>query len=77
MPIIASAKKQVRSSARKRQRNAARRRTLKTAVKLVRVGPSTDSLHTAFKALDKAAQRGVIHRNRAARLKSRLSRAVK
>lgn len=31
----------------------------------------------AFKAVDKAAKRGTIHRNKAARLKSRLARRVK
>ncbi|AKM84982.1 TPA: 30S ribosomal protein S20 [Patescibacteria group bacterium] len=77
MPIIKSAKKRVRSSARKRQLNSARRRSVKEAVKQTRVAPSAESLKTAFKALDKAAKRGVVHKNRVARLKSRLAKLVK
>jgi len=77
MPIIKSAKKQVRSSAKKRQLNATQRRTMKEAVKRVRTAPSAEKLSLAFKALDKASKRGVIHRNKAARLKSRLNRTIK
>ncbi|OGB73588.1 hypothetical protein A3K24_01945 [candidate division Kazan bacterium RIFCSPHIGHO2_01_FULL_44_14] len=77
MPIIKSAKKQVRSSAKKRRLNATRRRTMKEAVKQVRTTPSAEKLRVAFKALDKAAKRGIVHRNKAARLKSRLSKAIK
>jgi len=77
MPIIKSAQKQVRSSARRRINNLRRRKAIKTAYGKVVAAPSKESLSTAFKALDKAASRGTIHRKKAARIKSRLSKKVK
>jgi small subunit ribosomal protein S20 len=77
MPIIKSAQKRVRSAGRKRKQNLARKTAMKQAVKHARTNVDAKTLTTAFKALDKAAKGGVIHRNRAARLKSRLSKAAK
>ncbi|MBU1200191.1 30S ribosomal protein S20 [Patescibacteria group bacterium] len=77
MPIIKSAKKRVRSSARRRSRNLVTKSTYRTAVKKAATDKSPESLKVAYKALDKATKKGVIPKNRAARLKSQLSRAVK
>lgn len=76
MPIIKSAKKRVRSGARKRAMNLTTRKSMKEAVKKVAGTPSADSLRAAYKALDKAAKRNVIHPNKAARTKSRLSKII-
>lgn len=75
MPITKSAKKVAISSLKKRESNQSRRKNYKSAVKDARVEGST-KLSAAFKALDKAAKTGTIHRNKASRLKSRLSKAV-
>ena len=78
MPIIKSAKKALRSSKRKRVVNDRRRRVMRTAVKAARqAGPTVTpkDLSTAFQAIDKAAKRGVIKKNTAARKKSRLVKA--
>ena len=79
-----SAKKALRVSERKRVFNLRRTRTMKEAVKEVRdltaSGKGKDAqakLSTAYKAIDKAAKRGVIKKNTAARKKSRLSALVK
>ncbi len=77
MPVIKSAQKQVRSSARRRVSNLRRRKAIKTTYSKVVEAPSKETLSGAFKALDKAARRGTIHRKKAARLKSRLSKKVK
>jgi len=77
MPIIKSAKKQVRSSARRRVTNLQRRRAVKVAVRGMHDAPSAAALSAAFKALDKAARRGTIHHGKAARLKSRLAHRLK
>lgn len=81
MPITKSAKKALRGSAKKRVFNDRRRRALKRAEKkLAEVVLSDDSAATktsladAYQAVDKAAKRGVIKKNTAARKKSRLSR---
>ncbi len=82
MPITTSATKAQRVSERKRIFNVRRNRAMKAAVKEV-VGAvhekRTDAatlLAGAYKAIDKAAKRGVIKANTAARKKSHLARIV-
>jgi small subunit ribosomal protein S20 len=83
MPIIKAAKKALRSSARKRAVNLRRTRTMKGSVKEVRTlaaqssKEAVGSLAKAYKAIDKAAKGGIIKKNTASRMKSRLARAVK
>jgi small subunit ribosomal protein S20 len=59
-------------------RNQAVRSQLKTLVKKAReVGAtSADDLRAALRALDSAARKGIVHRNAAARKKSRLMKRV-
>jgi len=83
MPITSSAKKAHAASLRKRVFNVRRARDMKDAVKETRkLATSGDSekaeksLVTAYKAIDKSAKRGVIKKNTAARMKSRLTKFV-
>lgn len=83
MPNTQSAIKALRSSARKRAYNLVTIDKYKDAVKAVRKAISDKKkdeavklLSAAFKQLDKAAKKRVIHANKAARLKSRLSMAI-
>jgi small subunit ribosomal protein S20 len=80
MPNIRSAKKDLRRSAKRRLRNQSTKSMLKTLVKKARAAAGTDdaqeALRIACKMLDKAAERGIIHKNQAARRKSRLARAL-
>jgi small subunit ribosomal protein S20 len=81
MANTASAKKRVRASLRKRGRNKATRSAVKTLIARARRtggGPpqNSDELQRAISALDKAAEKGVLHRNNASRRKSRLMRAL-
>ena len=55
----------------------AARRALRDVVKSMRKSPSAKSLTVAFTALDKAAKKHIIHKNKADRLKSRLSKLLK
>lgn len=84
MPITKGAKKAHRSSLRKRVYNVRRKGAMNDSVKSVRkdvtAGNATEAekkLGTAYKAIDKAAKRGVIKKNTAARKKSRLAAAIK
>jgi small subunit ribosomal protein S20 len=79
MPITKSAKKALRSSKRKKIYNDRRRDTLKSAVKEVKklvadkkIAEAEAALAKVYQAVDKAAKRGVIKKNTAARKKSRL-----
>lgn len=77
MPVIKQAIKKVRQDKRKTVMNLKVKKAYKTAVLAFRKKPSADLLKSAFKALDRAAKTNVIHKNKSARLKSRLSKLLK
>ena len=75
MPNIASAKKNMRKSRAAQARNRAQRSALRTALKKAKgEGASADAQATAVTLLDRAARKGLIHKNAAARHKSRMAR---
>jgi len=83
MPNIESAKKRMRQSVVRRDRNRGRRSTLRTSLRKLNEAIEAgdmDLVRTTWREaqamLDRNAQRGVIHRNQAARKKSRLSRQI-
>lgn len=77
MPIIKSAKKRVKVAQKATVRNAKTKRSLKSAIKLF--GKKTDAKnHSAAQSqLDRAVKKGVLHKNKAARLKKRLAAQAK
>ena len=76
MPNIASAKKNLRKSQAAAIRNRAQRSELRTALKKAKAADSSPEVReTAVRLLDRAARKGLIHRNTAARHKSRLATA--
>ncbi len=79
-----SAKKRIRQNVKRRARNRWRLKTMKTAIKEFMdklAHGSVDDARTAFRGaaslIDRTAQHGVIHRNQAARRKSRLNARLK
>ena len=80
MANIKSQKKRILTDAKRAERNKAVKSELKTrskkAVKDVGTDEADESLRLAVKRLDMAAAKGVIHKNQAARRKSRLMRKV-
>lgn len=83
MPITKSAKKAIRVSAHKRVFNLRRSKVMKDSIKEVRqlvvagkASEATTLLSKAYQAIDKAAKRGVIKANAAARKKSRLAKSL-
>jgi small subunit ribosomal protein S20 len=76
MPIIARAAKKLRHDKKRTIQIAVIRAGIRTIVKSFRKSPSKKSLDKVFQALDKAAKRNVIHKNKSARLKSRLSKLI-
>ena len=74
MPNIASAKKNMRKSRAATVRNRAQRSALRTALKRAKAtDASADERRAAVSLLDRAARKGLIHANAAARHKSRLA----
>lgn len=74
MPNIKSAKKDMRKSRAAAVRNRAQRSALRTAIKKASAADATEEQHReAVSLLDRAARKGLIHKNAAARRKSKLA----
>jgi small subunit ribosomal protein S20 len=83
MPNIKSAIKRVKTSDARRAQNAQVKSTMRTAIKKVEALVANNDIENAKAAfvvasekLDKAARKGLIHKNVAARQKSRLAKQV-
>lgn len=83
MPNIKSAIKRVKTSKARNLRNSAIKSSVKTAVRKVNVAMAKSELDGAqvtltnvYSLLDRAARKGVIHKNAAARKKSRLTKKL-
>jgi small subunit ribosomal protein S20 len=84
MPNTKIAKKALRKNLKARVRNRSQRSALRTALKKVRTAAeggdaavAQDAMRAATKKLDQAAAKNLIHKNAAARTKSRLSHLLK
>ena len=83
MANIKSAVKRIRQNEKRRVRNAAVRSTVRTSVKSARTAlesgqadQARETLLRTIQILDKAVTKGVVHKNTAARKKSRLTRQL-
>lgn len=79
MPRIKSASKRMRQGRTRTILNRTHRSALRTALKKVRAATGTEAATAyaeAVKLLDRAGQKSVIHKNAAARQKSRLAKLV-
>lgn len=83
MPTTRNATKALRQDRKRRLHNRQQRATLRTTIKRCREAAAGDdqaaaesAFHLAVKSLDQAAAKNLIHRNRAARTKSRLSKLL-
>jgi len=82
MPLTKSAKKALRTDRTRKETNDLTRHKIKSAVKAARLAIASgdkeakDKIDAAYRELDIAAKKNVIHKNRASRLKSRLSKKL-
>ena len=82
MANIKSQKKRILTNAKRQEKNKAVRSALKTRIKqadraaLGSAEDTADQVRRAVKALDKAAAKGIIHKNQAANRKSKLMRRI-
>lgn len=83
MPHSASAKKRLRQNIRSRDRNRATKSAIKTSIRKVLeaisqqdIPAAREHFRTVVKKADRAASANTIHRNKAARIKSRLSARI-
>lgn len=84
MPITTSAKKALRGSKTKKARNDRNKKNIKESVKKIEKllkdknkDEAKKTLTQAYSAIDKAAKKGIIKKNTAARRKSKFSRMTK
>jgi len=84
MATTLSAKKRIRQNAARRARNRWRLRTMRSSLKAFQsaiasgdANGAKDAFRAASRIVDKSAQAGVIHKNQAARRKSRMSARLK
>ncbi|WP_211745518.1 30S ribosomal protein S20 [Paenibacillus sp. Marseille-Q4541] len=83
MPNIKSAVKRVKTNDKRRALNASQKSALRTSVKAADQALATNEVDTAkaaiqaaSKSLDKAVSKGLVHKNAAARKKSRLAKKL-
>ena len=79
VPNTSSSKKRMRQAGGRRERNRAARTALRTAIKKVKTASADEgesAYRSAVRLLDRAARKGLIPKNAAARSKRRLGKAV-
>jgi len=74
MPVTTTAKRALRSSKNKESINKIILGKLKVAVRVARKGKASEKILKAVSLADRAAKKKVIHKNKAARIKSQLSK---
>jgi len=82
MPLIKSAKKAVKTTKRQSEENRLVRAKIKDSLKGARIAitagdkDAVEKISKAYRELDIAAKKNVIHKNKASRLKSRLAKKL-
>ncbi len=76
MPVTKQAEKKLRHDKERTAYTAKKREALRSAIKSFRKKPSEKGLSQSFQVLDKAVKTRIIHKNKASRLKSRLSKLL-
>ena len=77
MPISLSAKKSLRKSLKNNKENVLFKTKLKLTVKKFLAKPTTDGLKEAASIVDKAAKKGIFHKNKSSRLKAKFAKQLK
>lgn len=77
MPVTKTAKRALRSSKRKEDLNKIFKVHLEVALRNVKKSPTAKNVKLASSLLDKASKKKIFHKNKVARLKSKLARLLK
>lgn len=76
MPLLQNAKKALRSSKRKAEVNQTLKSKTRTLIKKAKLEPTAEKISAAFSTIDKSVKKNLMHKNKAARVKSGLSKLV-
>lgn len=77
MPVTKSASKKLRQDKKRALANRNKKEELKKKIKVAQKSPTDKNVKAAISALDRAVKVHILHKNKAARLKSRLSKLKK
>ena len=77
MPVTKSAKKKLRKDRKRQIQNQKIETTLEKFIRDTKKSPSVKKVQEAFSLIDKASKKNIIHKNKAGRLKSSLSKLIK
>ncbi len=76
MPVIRNAKKKLKVDRKREGANKKMEAFINLVVKKAQRKPTPGSVTEAFRAIDKGVKKDIFHKNKAARLKSRLSKLI-
>jgi small subunit ribosomal protein S20 len=76
MPVIKSAKKKLRVDKKRESSNKKVQSLMEIFIKKAEKNPSIESVKKAVSIVDKSVKKNIIHKNKAARIKSRLSKLI-
>lgn len=76
MPVIKSAKKKLKVDRKRESANKKAQALINIAIKKAKKKPTPGSIQEAFKAIDKGIKKDIFHKNKGARIKSRLSKLL-
>lgn len=76
MPVIRSAKKKLRVDKKRESANKKAEAFINLVIKKAQKKPTPGSVREAFKAIDKGVKKDIFHKNKGARIKSRLSKLI-
>jgi len=77
MPVTKSARKALKQEKRRAAENQRVKNAYKKAIRFFKENVSANSLNMAYKKIDQAAKKHLIHQNKASRLKSQLAKLLK
>ncbi len=76
MPVIKSAKKKLRVDKKRESANKKMEALVNASIKKAQRKPTPKSIQEAFSIIDKGVKKNIIHKNKASRIKSRLSKLI-
>lgn len=76
MPVIKSAKKKLKVDRKRESANKKAQAFINLVIKKAQRKPTSESVRKAFQAIDKGVKNNIFHKNKAARMKSRLAKLL-
>ena len=76
MPVIKSAKKKLKVDRKRESANKKAESFINLVLKKAQKKPTQENIRVAFRAIDKGVKKDIFHKNKAARIKSSLSKLI-